>query len=285
MYQEENISALLEKAAALVKGADSLVIAAGAGMGVDSGLPDFRGKDGFWQAYPALAERGIDLMEIANPQTFHHEPRLAWGFYGHRLDLYRKTVPHEGFAILKKWAEAMPKGYSIFTSNVDGQFQKAGFSANHISECHGSIHWMQCLRKCSHKLWPADDFQPVVDTIHCQLKNELPLCPYCGATARPNILMFDDWLWAEIRTGMQRAQQENWLKTVQKPVVIELGAGSSIPSVRLFSSRIVSRYGGSLIRINPHPDDHKVARFQDVGLKMGALGALRGIALQLHLHP
>ena len=57
------------------------VITAGAGMGVDSGLPDFRGNDGFWNAYPAL--KGYPFMEMANPRWFTVEPRRAWGFYGH----------------------------------------------------------------------------------------------------------------------------------------------------------------------------------------------------------
>lgn len=74
-------------AAALIGNADALVIAAGAGMGVDSGLPDFRSDNGFWRAYPALARSGIQFTEIAAPHSFRIEPELAWGFYGHRLGL------------------------------------------------------------------------------------------------------------------------------------------------------------------------------------------------------
>lgn len=77
-------------AARLIDEADSLIIAAGAGMGVDSGLPDFRGVGGFWQAYPALGRAKIRFEEIASPATFERDPTLAWGFYGHRLNLYRK---------------------------------------------------------------------------------------------------------------------------------------------------------------------------------------------------
>jgi NAD-dependent SIR2 family protein deacetylase len=100
----------IEQAAALIAQADALVIAAGAGIGVDSGLPDFRGNAGFWKAYPALANDGVGFMDIASPSAFHADPRRAWGFYGHRLALYRKTVPHAGFALLRKWGEAMPRG-------------------------------------------------------------------------------------------------------------------------------------------------------------------------------
>ncbi|STZ04134.1 NAD-dependent deacetylase [Moraxella equi] len=54
---------------ALLHSADSLLISAGAGMGVDSGLPDFRGNTGMWQAYPELGRRQMDCTTIANPQA------------------------------------------------------------------------------------------------------------------------------------------------------------------------------------------------------------------------
>src|SRR5689334_25005330 len=90
--------------------ADGLLITAGAGMGVDSGLPDFRGREGFWRAYPPFAELGLDFRSLANPRWFRDDPALAWGFYGHRRNLYRETEPHEGFAILRRWAARRPKG-------------------------------------------------------------------------------------------------------------------------------------------------------------------------------
>ena len=59
-------------------------------------------------------------------------------FYLYRLDLYRKTIPHEGFNKLLDIVKSKNDNYFIFTSNVDGQFQKAGFDENKITECHGS---------------------------------------------------------------------------------------------------------------------------------------------------
>src|SRR6202022_2076740 len=102
--------ALLAAAADALKSADALLIGAGAGMGVDSGLPDFRGPEGFWRAYPPYGKLGLRFEELANPEWFATDPPLAWGFYGHRLILYRQTRPHEGFAILRRWADRMPDG-------------------------------------------------------------------------------------------------------------------------------------------------------------------------------
>ena len=170
----------LEHAADLIAQADALIVAAGAGMGVDSGLPDFRGKEGFWKAYPALGRENVDFYRIANPTSFDEQPRRAWGFYGHRLNLYRETQPHAGFGILKRWGESMPMGYRVFTSNVDGQFQKAGFSADQIHECHGSIHHLQCSEDCIGDVWSANAFQPEVDVDQCQLLNPPPTYGVAG---------------------------------------------------------------------------------------------------------
>jgi len=92
----------LRKAARLVEDADMLLFVTGAGMGVDSGLPDFRGNQGFWRAYPALGDAGIDFYSIASPHAFRRNPELAWGFYGHRLGLYRRVVPHAGYGIVRR---------------------------------------------------------------------------------------------------------------------------------------------------------------------------------------
>lgn len=60
-----------EQAANIITGSDALVIAAGAGIGVDSGLPDFSSNNGLWKAYPALAAAQIDFTEVASPRTFN----------------------------------------------------------------------------------------------------------------------------------------------------------------------------------------------------------------------
>ncbi len=267
--------AQLQHALELIEQADLLVIGAGAGMGVDSGLPDFRGTQGFWRAYPALAEAGIDFYAAANPRRFVEAPRQAWGFYGHRLNLYRKTRPHAGFEILARWGARSVLGALVYTSNVDGQFQRAGFDDGAIWECHGSLMHLQCTRPCSEAVWPADGFEPEIDEARCELLNELPRCPHCGALARPNVLMFCDGAWVEARTQAQSQALLQRLGRARRPLFIELGAGTAVPSVRHFGQGVVSEYGGRLLRINPR--ESKVPLTDDLGLAMGALAALQAI--------
>ncbi|MDR5758056.1 Sir2 family NAD-dependent protein deacetylase [Caballeronia sp. LZ035] len=263
-----NDTALLEQAAAWIRAADGLLVTAGAGMGVDSGLPDFRGPEGFWRAYPALRHHGFSFEDMANPDGFVRHPQLTWGFYGHRLALYRATQPHEGFHVLKRWAARMPHGAFVFTSNVDGQFQRAGFAPERVAECHGAIDTLQCLDACTHDLWSADGFDPVVDEARCELVNAPPRCPRCDALARPNILMFGDWNWIERRSAQQERRLAAWLHGVERLVVVELGAGRALPTVRRFSER----NGPRVIRINPR--EHAIAPDRGIGIADGARAAL-----------
>lgn len=264
-------SDLFSRAADLIDQADGLLITAGAGIGVDSGLHDFRGATGFWEAYPALAKAKVRFESVASPDTFEEDPRLAWGFYGHRLNLYRRTLPHDGFRFLVDLADQMPRGAFVFTSNVDGQFGKTRFRDSEICEVHGSIHHLQCMKGCAGDIWPATDFYPEVDEEHCRLINELPTCPHCGGLARPNILMFGDWGWLEFRERIQRHAMNKWLATVERPVVIEIGAGTAIRTVRMMGQSI----GAPMIRINAR--EAQVTRSYDVSLPMGALEGLAGI--------
>ena len=190
----------LERAAAALRAADALIITAGAGIGVDSGLPDFRGNEGFWEAYPPMARLGLSFVEMASPTWFRRNPRLAWGFYGHRLHLYRRTMPHRGFSQLLEIAKKKGGGYFVFTSNVDGQFQKAGYAEERIEECHGSIHYLQCSQPCSAEIWKADEVNVQVDEQTFLAREPLPRCKNCESTARPNVLMFGDWYWISKRT-------------------------------------------------------------------------------------
>ncbi len=262
----------LEKAAELIDGAGALLVCAGAGMGVDSGLPDFRGDEGFWTAYPPYERLGISFAELADPRHFVEDPQLAWGFYGHRLALYRATVPHEGFRLLLAWGAGKPGGTRAFTSNVDGQFQKAGYA--HVAEAHGSIHHLQCLTGCSGVIWPADDVEVPIDEDTMRALDPLPSCPRCGGLARPNILMFGDHDWLERRSQGQLDELTAWRRTQRDLVVVELGAGQAVPTVRRYSE-LASAATGALIRINPR--EPRIRHDRGVSLASNGLDTLKAL--------
>jgi NAD-dependent SIR2 family protein deacetylase len=273
-----NIDKNIREAAAILKAADALLITAGAGMGVDSGLPDFRGTQGFWREYPVIAKLGLSFEDIANPAWFKDDAALAWAFYGHRLNLYRSTTPHAGFSALLEIGRPKPHGYFVFTSNVDGQFQKAGFLPERIVECHGSIHHFQCSVVCTEEIWDANGQTVNVDTHNFRALQPLPRCRNCQALARPNILMFGDGWWLGHRANEQDERFSEWLDQLTARsasiAVIELGAGSAIPTVRRLSEHVAEHLNGRLIRINPR--EHSVPHGH-IGLPLGAAEGIRRI--------
>lgn len=272
---------MLRRAAAAIRSAEGLIIAAGAGMGVDSGLPDFRGNEGLWRAYPAMAKLGLSFAELADPEWFLRDPPLAWGFYGHRLGLYRRVAPHAGFALLRRWADARPHGGFVFTSNVDGHFQKAGFAEARVLECHGSLHHFQCVKPCCQATWPAPEAWSLqVDETTLRAAGELPRCVRCGGLARPNVLMFEDATWIPGRTSAQQLRFGAWLRKLRRAgfAVIELGAGTAVPTVRLTAEQLSAAGQAPLIRINPR---EATGPGNTLALAGGALRVLEELAALL----
>ena len=173
---------------------------------------------------------------------------------------------------------AKPGGYFVFTSNVDGHFQKAGFAPERVVECHGSIHHFQCTVSCTDEIWDAQSETVNIEESTFRAREPLPICINCQALARPNILMFGDGSWLSHRTDAQQARFDQWVGNLANSsarlVVVELGAGSAIPTVRYTSERVVKNIGGSLVRINPR--EHDVPRGH-VGLPVGAAEGIRRI--------
>jgi len=190
----------------IVDQADAVVILSGAGMGVDSGLPDFRGTKGLWKEYPELMKRGLDFEEMANPKWFREDAKLAWAFYGHRLHKYLEIKPHAGFDMLLELCKQKSDNYFIITSNVDNHFQKAGFDPLKIHEVHGSLAYFQCIYGCK----------------------------------REQRKRFEHW------------QAQIW-DAKKKVLIIEIGAGKVIATIRRISERLYLQefYGSNFVRINP----------------------------------
>jgi NAD-dependent SIR2 family protein deacetylase len=215
---------------------------------------------------------------MANPRWFEDEPTLAWAFYGHRLNLYRETIPHEGFKKLLELGESKAGGYFVFTSNVDGQFQKAGFDDNKIVEVHGSIEHFQCSQNCTNQIWKDSGTYIEIEDDTFRAISELPTCLNCTEVARPNILMFGDWGFISERTDIQSMRLQQWLDKAKeqdyKIVILEFGAGLAVPTIRYFGENVISRYNAKLIRINPR--DFDVPDGQ-ISLSMGAKEAIQTI--------
>ncbi|VCS85211.1 silent information regulator protein Sir2 [Burkholderia pseudomallei] len=100
---------------------------------------------------------------------------------------------------------------------------------------------------------------------------DIPRCAHCGGLARPNILMFGDNEWLEDRTERQMERMRRWNTLAERLVVVEIGAGMALPTVRRFSERHAPR----LIRINTR--EPQIDPAKGVGIRGGALETLLAI--------
>ncbi len=269
---------LIRKARSIIDEAQALLIVAGAGMGVDSGLPDYRGSAGLYQSYPPFARLGNNYIDMMKLSGLEQDPCLAWGYWGYLLNLFRTTQPHEGFRILLSFGKRKANNYFVQTTNIDGQFQKAGFSAERIHECHGSLHRLQCFCPCSDTAWSSDTLDLTINPKTMRVEAPLPRCPRCGSLARPNVFMFGDtkynWDIPQGHADRYRAWlAENHDRTM---AIIECGAGTVVSGLRRHCEELAREYPHAhLIRINPH--EPEIPNKQNC-LAI-PLGALRGLTL------
>lgn len=229
----------LARAAALIGQADALIIGAGAGMSADSGIPVYRGPDGLYTQPQALVD--------ANAAAFDDDPVRAAETTRQRYARLLGAQPHAGYANLNEWRQAKPYGAFVYTSNVDGMFARAGFPADTVYEVHGSHVRSQCLTGCGGRAPTVFDTPPPTTAV--------ATCPGCGEVARPNVLMFGDYAFSDTHREQQWEAFGAWfdaLPALANVVVLEIGAGDDVRTVRFKCESLAAAYEWPLIRINPN---------------------------------
>ena len=261
---------MIEDVRSAIKNAEAILVFAGAGMSVDSDLPTYRDKEGFWNDYPLY--RGIkkDYVAMASAYGFLSNPHFAWGFFAHQYSLYKNATPHEGY---KKLLEILleKKNYFVVTTNVDGLFLKAGFPKDQLHEAHGSIHRLQCIRTCQRKSWNIETLGTEIDYSTMNALDPLPFCSFCGSVSRPNIFMFgdtdDSYVWEESQESARRYIEWRQKNNHKKIVILEIGVGAE------GLKRHVQKYydelpSSTLIRINPESDNSHSADAYHISLRV-----------------
>jgi NAD-dependent deacetylase len=171
------VAGSVDRLAALLRDAGSVVALTGAGISVPSGIPDFRSPgSGMWE--------NVDPMEVAHIDAWREDPERFWHFYGNRFQTLRDKEPNGAHRAL---VELERRGVldAVVTQNIDMLHRRAGTEA--LIEVHGTIATSSCL-ECGAR-YPLDDVQARLDASPVSV----PECA-CGRPLKPDVVLFGEWL-------------------------------------------------------------------------------------------
>lgn len=201
-----------------LRGAKRFVFVTGAGMSKESGIPTFRGKDGYWRRY--------DPIKLATIGAFYENPKLVWEWYEDRRRNILAAKPnagHEAIAALEKHRRVV-----VLTQNIDNLHQRA--ESSRVLELHGSIVRVRCTR-CS-----------FVDNAVSEFAQLPPSCA-CGQILRPDVVWFGESL-------PQNVWEEAAAEAECCDVMVVAGTSLTVSPANTLPLR-AKRYGACLIEINP----------------------------------
>ena len=230
----------------------------GAGVSAESGIPTFRGKDGYW--------RNLDPAKLATPEAFANNPKLIWEWYNERRARIRSAQPNPAHAAIVKLA-ARADEFLLVTQNVDDLHLRAEsegqrLSRDKIVQIHGDIFETRCSR-CEFAFSagsPEPPGSPVIDVNSGRLRSIaptsvcdsesgslLPRCPACGELMRPGVVWFGEQL------DLRKIEHvENYLARASCDVVIVAGTTAAFGYIIDWALRARDQ-DGQLIEVNPDP--------------------------------
>ncbi len=223
---------------------DKLVVVTGAGLSAASGIPTFRGPEGYW----TVGAREYHPQELATHAAFLRMPREVWHWYLYRRGVCRAAAPNAAHRALVELEERIADRFTLVTQNVDGLHLRAGSSLTRTHEIHGNIDFMRCLQaSCRQTPQPIPESVPALDRdepLTEAVCKELQ-CPQCGGRTRPHVLWFDE-CYDEL---LYRAESSLAAATKADTIITVGTAGATNLPHQIVALGV--RSGASLIDINP----------------------------------
>lgn len=246
----------------LIKEADAIIIGAGAGLSTSAGI-NYGEKD-FKKYFPELVEKyGMTDMYSSSFYMFNTEEE-RWSYWAKHIDYLYNIEAKKVYKNLYRLVQN--KNYFVITTNVDGQFLKAGFDKKKVFEVQGSLSKIQCASPCHNKLY--DDLD-IVDKMlkedkDCKIPpNLVPICPICKGKMEVNLrkdaFFVEDDNWYKLNNAYEKFINDN---KENKLLLIELGVGFNTPSIIRFpfESMTLKFKNATLLRVNN--------RYSDLALKI-----------------
>ncbi len=162
----------------------------GAGISAESGIPTFRGPEGYWQ----VGSENYFPEQLATRAAFERMPDEIWAWYLYRRAVCRVAKPNPAHEALVALERSLGDRFCLVTQNVDGLHLRAGNTLERTLQIHGNIDFVRCADACSTKLHPmpaVSETWPKERRL-TDAERKLLACPDCGARARPHVLWFDE---------------------------------------------------------------------------------------------
>jgi NAD-dependent deacetylase len=216
-----------------------VLVITGAGASAESGIPTFRGKDGYW--------RNLDPLKLATPEAFARDPELVWQWYRERRQRIRDAQPNAAHEAIAKLAQCADE-FLLVTQNVDDLHERAGLAKVQMVQIHGDIFVTKCSR-CGFnrhdypRLIAAATCGPASEQVEGQ-QNGVPKCTKCDALMRPGVIWFGEPL-----PSREAVRVENYLQRDPCGVVVVAGTTATFGYIIDWALR-ASHHGGALIEVN-----------------------------------
>ena len=219
----------------------------GAGISAESGIPTFRGKEGYWR----VGSHNYQPEEMATWRAFQEMPDEVWAWYLYRRGVCRGAEPNAAHRALVRAEQRSGNAFLLVTQNVDGLHLRAGNTLDRTFQIHGNIDFMRCSRECLPAPVPMPEGideawekgRPLT-----QHERDLLVCPSCGAPGRPHVLWFDE-SYDEANFKFQSSIEAARLASVV--VVIGTTGATSLP---MHIGTMASQRGVPMLVVNPEPN-------------------------------
>lgn len=238
----------LEPLRAITGGAGRVVFLTGAGISAESGIPTFRGPEGFW----TVGSQVYRPQELATWDMFSRQPDLVWPWYLWRRDICRRAEPNEAHNCLVALESVLDDRFTLVTQNVDGLHLRAGSSPERTLEIHGNIDYFRCAQGCSPRRGVPDLAGVGEHSGFLTEWGEALECSRCRCWMRPHVLWFDE-SYDEDNYRFESAVAA--MADAEALIVVGTTGATSLPAHML---QIAKMRGIFVVDINP--EDNPFAR-------------------------
>lgn len=242
MPADAELSPILERARESDGG---IVVLTGAGISAESGIPTFRGPDGYW----TVGSVHYRAEELATFRAFREMPEEVWSWYLYRRGVCRAAAPNAAHAALVDLEHEIRARFCLITQNVDGLHLRAGNTAERTLQIHGNLDYVRCAGACGSNTRPFPDgftSWPAGRTLAPEEAARLH-CPKCGDWLRPHVLWFDECY------DEATYRYESSLRAAQRAQILLVIGTSGATTLPILVCETVHRRGAPMIVVNPDP--------------------------------